>query len=72
MIDTQRLIRKLGTLSSSYLLILKEALEYTLQLDQYEDKEQSQLWSYSLKLNFFMRRERLIKRVSRLVMEELT
>lgn len=72
MIDTQRLIRKLGTLFSSYLLMLKEALEYTLKLDEYKDKEQSQLWSYSLKLNFFMRRERLIKSFSRLVMEELT
>lgn len=38
-IDKQRLIRKLGTLSSSYLLMLKEALEYTLQLDEYEDQE---------------------------------
>jgi mRNA interferase MazF len=34
-IDRQRLIQKLGTLSPSYLLILKEALNYTLQLDDF-------------------------------------
>jgi mRNA interferase MazF len=37
-IDRQRLIRKLGTLSASYLLRLKEALEYTLQLDESDDE----------------------------------
>ncbi len=36
-IDKQRLTRKLGTLSSEYLLKLKEALKYTLQLDELED-----------------------------------
>ena len=36
-IDKQRLTRKLGTLSSNYLLMLKEALKYTLQLDDLED-----------------------------------
>ncbi|OKH37578.1 PemK family transcriptional regulator [[Phormidium ambiguum] IAM M-71] len=33
-LDQQRLIKKLGTLSSSYLLSLKAALNYTLQLDE--------------------------------------
>jgi mRNA interferase MazF len=37
-IDLQRLIRKLGTLSASYLLRLKQALEYTLQLDESDDE----------------------------------
>jgi mRNA interferase MazF len=37
-IDRQRLIRKLGTLSASYLLRLKQALEYTLQLDESDDE----------------------------------
>lgn len=36
-IDKQRLTRKLGTLSSEYLLMLKEALKYTLQLDDLEN-----------------------------------
>ncbi|MEH1823981.1 MAG: type II toxin-antitoxin system PemK/MazF family toxin [Nostoc sp.] len=33
LIDKQRLIRKLGSLSPNYLLMLKVALDYTLQLD---------------------------------------
>ncbi len=37
-IDRQRLIRQLGTLSSTYLLLLNEALEYTLQLDYSDDE----------------------------------
>jgi len=37
-IDKQRLIRQLGTLSASYLLKLKSALEYTLELDETEDE----------------------------------
>ncbi|GET40629.1 type II toxin-antitoxin system PemK/MazF family toxin [Microseira wollei] len=37
-IDRQRLMQKLGTLSASYLLRLKEALEYTLQLDESDDE----------------------------------
>lgn len=41
-IDRQRLIRKLGTLSPSYLLMLKESLEYTLKLDQDEDENGDQ------------------------------
>ncbi|MHC5729020.1 MAG: type II toxin-antitoxin system PemK/MazF family toxin [Nostoc sp.] len=36
-IDKQRLIRKLGILSSNYLLMLKVALEYTLKLDNYDE-----------------------------------
>lgn len=36
-IDRQRLMQKIGTLSASYLLRLKEALEYTLQLDESDD-----------------------------------
>jgi mRNA interferase MazF len=39
-IDRERLIRKLGVLSPTYLLMLKEALEYTLQLDGNENTEQ--------------------------------
>jgi mRNA interferase MazF len=38
-IDRERLIRKLGVLSPTYLLMLKEALEYTLQLDENENTE---------------------------------
>ncbi|MEH2211256.1 type II toxin-antitoxin system PemK/MazF family toxin [Nostoc sp.] len=37
-IDRQRLIRKLGTLSHNYLLMLKVALDYTLQLDNYDEE----------------------------------
>ncbi|MHC5933939.1 type II toxin-antitoxin system PemK/MazF family toxin [Nostoc sp.] len=37
-IDKQRLIRKLGTLSHNYLLMLKAALEYTLELNNYDEK----------------------------------
>ncbi|MBD2186118.1 type II toxin-antitoxin system PemK/MazF family toxin [Aerosakkonema funiforme] len=37
-IDKQRLIQKLGTISANYLLRLKEALEYTLQIDDYDDE----------------------------------
>ena len=40
-IDRQRLIQHLGTLSPSYLLMLKEALEYTLQLDEDENGQSS-------------------------------
>ncbi|MBN3952119.1 MAG: type II toxin-antitoxin system PemK/MazF family toxin [Nostoc sp. NMS7] len=36
-IDKQRLIRKLGTLYSNYLLMLKVVLEYTLELDNYDE-----------------------------------
>ncbi|MBD2604394.1 type II toxin-antitoxin system PemK/MazF family toxin [Scytonema hofmannii FACHB-248] len=35
-IDRQRLMRKLGTISPNYLLMLKEALKYTLELDDFE------------------------------------
>ena len=38
-IDRQRLQRQLGTLSSSYLLALKEALKYTLELDEPNDDD---------------------------------
>lgn len=41
-IDKQRLIRKLGSLSPNYLLMLKVALEYTLELNNY-DEENSDL-----------------------------
>ncbi|MEH1960752.1 MAG: type II toxin-antitoxin system PemK/MazF family toxin [Nostoc sp.] len=37
-IDKQRLIRKLGTLSHNYLLMLKAALEYTLELNNYDQE----------------------------------
>lgn len=37
-IDKQRLIRKLGNLSPNYLLMLKVALDYTLQLDNYNEE----------------------------------
>jgi mRNA interferase MazF len=40
-IDRQRLIRRLGSLSASYLLMLKVAIEYTLQLDEDEEKGES-------------------------------
>ncbi|MEH2067165.1 MAG: type II toxin-antitoxin system PemK/MazF family toxin [Nostoc sp.] len=36
-IDSQRLIRKLGTLSPNYLLMLKVASQYTLELDDYDE-----------------------------------
>lgn len=36
-LDQQRLIQKLGTLSSSYLLSLKAALNYTLKLDELDE-----------------------------------
>lgn len=42
LIDKQRLIRKLGSLSPNYLLMLKVALEYTLELNNY-DEENSDL-----------------------------
>lgn len=35
-IDRQRLMRKLGTLSPNYFLMLKEALKYTLELDDFD------------------------------------
>jgi len=35
-IDRQRLMRKLGTLSPNYLLMLKEALKYTLELNDFD------------------------------------
>jgi mRNA interferase MazF len=35
-IDRQRLMRKLGTLSPNYLFMLKEALKYTLELDDFD------------------------------------
>lgn len=37
-IDKQRLIRKLGTLSHNYLLMLKVALNYSLELDNYDEE----------------------------------
>ncbi|WP_322693909.1 type II toxin-antitoxin system PemK/MazF family toxin [Nostoc sp. DedSLP03] len=37
-IDKQRLIRKLGTLSYNYLIMLKVALDYTLQLENYDEE----------------------------------
>ncbi len=38
-IDRQRLQRHLGTLSPSYILTLKEALKYTLELDEPIDED---------------------------------
>jgi mRNA interferase MazF len=38
-LDQQRLIRKLGVLSSSFLLMLNQALDYTLQLNKPTDLE---------------------------------
>ena len=40
-IDRQRLQRQLGTLSPSYLSALKEALKYTLELDESVDEDVS-------------------------------
>ncbi|KYC34978.1 PemK family transcriptional regulator [Scytonema hofmannii PCC 7110] len=37
-IDKQRLMKKLGTLSPNYLLMLREALKYTLELDNFENE----------------------------------
>jgi mRNA interferase MazF len=37
-IDRQRLIRKLETLSPNYLLMLKVALDYTLQLNNSDEE----------------------------------
>lgn len=37
-IDKERLIRKLGTLSHNYLLMLKVALDYTLELDSHDEE----------------------------------
>ncbi|MEH2293262.1 type II toxin-antitoxin system PemK/MazF family toxin [Nostoc sp.] len=37
-IDKERLIRKLGTLSHNYLLMLKVALNYTLELDNHDEE----------------------------------
>lgn len=36
-LDQERLLQKLGTLSSQYLIALENALRYTLQLDSPED-----------------------------------
>lgn len=36
-LDRQRLMKKLGTLSPNYLLMLKETLKYTLELDDFDD-----------------------------------
>ncbi len=38
-IDRERLQRQLGTLSSTYLVALKEALKYTLELDEPDDED---------------------------------
>ncbi|MBR8839971.1 MAG: type II toxin-antitoxin system PemK/MazF family toxin [Stigonema ocellatum SAG 48.90 = DSM 106950] len=37
-IDKQRLMKKLGTLSPNYLLMLREALKYTLELDDFDNE----------------------------------